>query len=240
MPIIPKVGEWWEFTATGLGSGGFVASVVGQHVVFVSETGTRIALMWRDAISSLWTKRADVPTTAQPCSRVGCRREAFLVYERPGVRMEVVCPYHLPRGVKSAFTTHVNTVTLEGDKCPTCEIDGIEVFGELPRGVYDHTSHWNCGLCNAWWITMRISDTQIITNPQLFRTNWASQENVRQYMGVVIPEGFKLKTAVTFEDPLRREILVRILLDKITGHQAKILKPATVYDLILTDSDDLA
>lgn len=156
MPEIPKVGEVWTCTLDPSNkTPALIASVVGQHVTFVSLTGVRVPVLWRDGLP--WRK-SHTPTFSQACSREGCRREAFVAYERPpNDHIEVVCPYHIPRGTQSKILEfpELNAGFFVGETCGRCHVEAVEVFTGIPRIEYTRLSIWSCQHCGDWWMRVK-------------------------------------------------------------------------------------
>lgn len=159
----PKIGEVWTTVVDGRNTKDFliVANVVGNLVTMSNLQGARIRLNWGRLN---WIKVQD-PAHGSACSSLGCMLPAVCHYSRPSTaNIEKVCARHIPRGVmvniieeQSSWAWSCNPGgTFVSERCTTCLVDNVEIFGTLKD-----RSHrmWTCAICGKWWATLKFPDS---------------------------------------------------------------------------------
>jgi hypothetical protein len=228
----PEIGEIWFNGA--LGRRALIAKVTDDLVFFASLTGTRVSMSRRSA-ELAWKLERAVPENIQACSSQGCSLPAFICYERPLKEQEVVCPFHIPRGVQSRLLDQTETFKrdfFESERCDRCGEDGTEVFGELPPADFKHTTMWNCQFCNTWWVRGKISeyDTKSMT-----RLAWGSDvlnDTILKYHAL---PGYQNTKVYSWFDPANRFLHFNIHLKPGRNHQLKGPQALTLYDFVKMD-----
>ena len=157
----PNLDEIWS---TPTGEIGVVSDIRAPHVTFLSLTGVRATVQWRAALD--WKRTNDrIPATANTCPRQGCKRQAFLAYERDSLT-ELICAYHAPRGVQLRVTNLERPfVTRPWYQCESCKYDGYEVLGELQQYHQppNQSRLWACRFCVRHWAIIEVPHTQVLT-----------------------------------------------------------------------------
>jgi hypothetical protein len=220
---LPQIGETW--THRLVHADGIVARVVGTIVTFVSLTGNRASIQFNrqgaaENTPPDWVLKSPAPSWFQSCSRERCPGSAFIRYVRPPKDVvELVCPAHVPKGIKSEASDKPFLVTgfFHGSTCLACGQDGIEVFGELPWSRQQSDSLWCCSVCSEWWL---------LTNWGGFSTDFTNQQAAMR-----CPAGFMFQSVVGREETTllpgwTYRVRVRIQL----GHVLMGVRPPTIYD----------
>ena len=157
----PNLDELWK---TPTGDVGVISDIRGMTVVFLSLTGVRVSVAWRNSLKLTGWKRTKDPIPSyrvkNKCPRHGCERIAFLAYERRDVT-ELVCPYHAPRGAQLRVTELQQEVpSRPWSRCNSCNHDGFEVLGEQQH--YQQSPHasqlWTCRYCGKYWLVLEAPD----------------------------------------------------------------------------------
>ena len=107
------------------------------------------------------------------CSIEYCNFSAFILYQRPLESYpEIVCLWHIPRGIKSSISRPKNRspdlYVRRGVKrklCAKCGEGATEVICELEEG-----SLWNCQTCNLWWLHIKNANPVLINESELIRS----------------------------------------------------------------------
>jgi hypothetical protein len=218
---LPKIGEGWinEFGKEV----GYVAFVEGTIVTFVSRTGMRAAVQF-DRAQNPWRRAFAVPKHTTQCSRNGCSQRAFLIYDRPYVgSVEVVCPLHVPKGVRSnVFGGQAAQDVFEGQSCAKCGSDATEVLGEL--GLSDKRTMWNCQRCSTWWLHHIVRDMDAIR---------VENYNPR------VPDGYAYLSHRSIPDPAALESRYTIYVKPSSHHSLKGPRAVTLFDHVLHDDFNL-
>jgi hypothetical protein len=227
----PQVGEFWRNNISQTDA--IVAKVEGTLVTFVSFTGVRAPIQFNNKAScqGIWEFRDSARGCVCKCSRKGCERPAFIQYERPLAKFpEIVCPLHIPKGIKSSFPTmdrclHPEifpTASFESQICKQCNEDATEVLCELPlefRGTL-----WNCQKCGKWWI-------HVIFNVK----EYATIAYPTQYLRNLCPSGYEFYSIDA--DPSKVNMLSYNIYVKPRGIILKGPQPLTLYDYLRLDED---
>lgn len=219
---IPEFGETWHNPVVGADA--LVANVVGLNVAFVSYTGNWGVVSF-DRTVTLWEFKRPVPPDAQACSREGCHWPAFLSYRRRARQIsEVVCPRHIPRGIRcSEITAPIPKTSLVGQTCGVCRQDANEILGQGPI-AYRSLRLWMCHFCGAQWFHGKLTAIEL-------EDDKLALSLARQY---VITEVSK-----TMDDALlhQAEVTIRVksrLRIQLTGEGEG---PLSIYEVLLNEDD---
>jgi predicted RNA-binding Zn-ribbon protein involved in translation (DUF1610 family) len=227
----PCFGETWVHPKGNVH--GIVAKTDATMTTFVSLTGVRVPLHTTN-VHHVWNFVNDLPTYHIGCSRKGCERPAFIQYERPLQKdVEVVCPLHVPRGIRSKIkedqpNSIVLTATFEGQKCYKCGEDATEIMGELP--IEDKSSMWQCQTCGQWWIYREFTDREL--QDKLFSP---SVSVIRKVAEEIKLPGFITLQTDAWQDHLRRSLIYVVFVKPKALTQLKGLQPLTIYDYVKLD-----
>lgn len=220
---LPSIGETWTNRLVQVD--GIVAKVAGTSVTFVSLTGNRAGIQFdrKGAASNTppdWVLKSPAPSWFQSCSRERCTGAAFIRYTRPPKDViELVCPAHVPKGVKSEVAERPFLVTgfFHGSACRACGQDGIEVFGEVSWSRQTLDSLWCCSVCSEWWLL----------------TSWEgfSEDFTNQHAAMRCPAGFMFQSVVGKEEtPMLAGLTYRVRVRIQLGHVLMGVRPPTIYD----------
>lgn len=221
---LPEIGEEWRNEYGN--ETGFVAFVDGTVVTFVSRTGMRAAVQF-DRRQNPWSRVYGTPEKTSWCSRNGCSRQAFFLYPRPYKNgLEVVCPSHVPKGVRSEiFETLVAFQnSFDGAICKVCGKDATEVLGEIPRHLTSTTTMWNCQHCAAWWLHQIVDDKHL-----------HAEGGYKPFL----PDGYRYLSHNSWSDPSAARNYYDVYLRPLSSHKIQGPKAPTFFDHILSDDLDL-
>lgn len=238
---LPQIGETWTNRLNQVD--GIVAKVAGTYVTFVSLTGTRVSIQFDRAAPDLgkgspwsfrthcapaggvkpdWVLKSPAPAWFQSCSRERCSGAAFIRYTRPATEtVELVCPAHVPRGIRSEVPARPFLVTgfFHGSACRACLQDGIEVFGELAWSRQRRDSLWCCSVCSEWWL--------------LIGWDGFSEDFTPLRAASRCPAGFIFQSIAGKEDtPMLPGLTYRVRVRIQVGHVLAGVRPPTIFDLV--------
>jgi len=233
----PQIGETWFNPVAQVN--GIVASIDEERIYFVSLTGKRAPIPLRSVLH-VWEFRKAAPNTYRRCSREGCDRNAFIQYERPRKGLEIVCPFHVPRGVESTIYTDDTRRRdfFKAETCEKCGTDGTEVFGEMPVELAVKATMWNCQTCGIWWLNGTIPEME---TPERFVRGSKSVENagsdvlneaIRKFHGI---PGYRGVRAETWVNPHNMDLGFNVFLKPGRDHELKGPQPLTLFDYLKMD-----
>ena len=241
--IMLEIGEVWRSNNSNYGvtEGALIADFDDNSVTLVSLTGTRMKLA-ASSFQLMWQKVADAPLRNQFCIYKTCFLSAFLTYERPTLPShrpqapDMVCPFHIPKGVKSNICLEGPTESIiEFTPCPKCGYDrgGVEVLNELPldMGATSGTHLWNCPRCGGWWLDHSIGRREIMERLGSVPPNY---RNLGRAL-ISIP-GYTITNIVGELDPFQSRACYKATLkpnsqfNRLTGP-----KPLTLFDHLRFD-----
>jgi hypothetical protein len=215
---LPEIGEAWTNEYANVT--GFVVKVEGTLVTFVSLTGVRASCQF-DRRQNPWKRAAVKPRVFTQCSRNGCSEKAFFIYERPYKGVEVVCPLHIPKGVRSGVLQQdVAQDLFEGRHCKKCGEDATEVLGQLEPS--DKRTMWNCQQCSTWWIHQNIRHIDRVAD-------------AKPLPSMALPEGYRYESHTSAPDPFTFEHHHEVYVKMRPGHTIHPARPRTIYDYVMED-----
>ena len=229
---LPAFGETWTNTAANVD--GIVALVTNTVVTFVSLTG-----MWAPTEFNRktvpWVFKHQIPSYHQTCcyikanlpeSTVGpsqrCHWPAFIAYQRNPIvsNREVVCPRHIPRGVRSQVIQSLTPgQPFQGQLCSKClgsgpMVDAIEVMGEVHHS--SGVRMWTCPFCGDWWVHL------VLTSENLEKSSKAK-------ITEALSDRYRIGESTEIYNPVTLTCELKIFLKPLPNTKLKGHAPLTLY-----------